>query len=217
MALKLVIGNKNYSSWSLRPWIAMRHAGIAFEEEVVPLYEPGSRERILHYSQAGKVPVLRDGDLTIWDSLAILEYLAENYPDAALWPKDAAVRAYGRAIAAEMHSGFMALRRHCPMNMRRKNRKLALTADVENDVQRIAAIWREAQMRFGASGPFLLGGFSIADAMYAPIVSRFFSYGIAPGAEAQKYMATMMALPAWLEWQAASEAEPWVMPNNERD
>lgn len=195
----------------------MRHAGIAFEEEVIPLYEPGSRERILGYSQAGKVPVLRDGDLLIWDSLAILEYLAEKYPDAALWPQQAAARAYGRSISAEMHSGFMALRRHCPMNMRRKNRKLALNDEVDENVRRIAAIWSEARARFGGEGPFLLGAFSIADAMYAPIMSRFFSYGIEVPPSAHDYMTTMMALPAWQEWQAAGEAEPWVMPNNERD
>jgi len=215
--LKLIIGNKNYSSWSMRPWIAMRHAAISFEEEVIPLYEPGSRERILSYSRAGKVPVLRDAEATIWDSLAILEYLAERFPDAALWPDDVAARAHGRSIAAEMHSGFINFRRHCPMNMRRAKRKIALTEEAAGDVRRIEAIWSEARARFGGKGPFLLGDFSIADAMYAPIVSRFFSYAVEAGAVAEAYMATMMALPAWQEWQRAGEAEPWIMPNNERD
>lgn len=217
MALKLILGNKNYSSWSLRPWIAMRHAGIEFEEEVIPLYEPGSRERVLQYSAAGKVPVLIDDGAPIWESIAILEHLAEKFPKAALWPADEKARAYGRAIAAEMHAGFGALRRHCPMNMRRRRRKLALAQDVAEDVRRIEVIWTESRNRFGSAGPFLLGSFSIADAMYAPIVSRFFSYDIGVGAAAEAYMATMMSLPAWKEWETAGEHEPWVMPGNERD
>lgn len=217
MALKLILGNKNYSSWSLRPWIAMRHAGLDFEEEVIPLYEPGSREKILAYSPAGRVPVLIDDGIPIWESLAILEHLAETYPKAALWPADAAARAHGRAIAAEMHAGFGALRRHCPMNMRRRRRKLALTPDVAEDVRRIEVIWTDSRACFGEAGPFLLGPFSVADAMYAPVVSRFFSYDIGVGAAAEAYMATMMSLPAWKEWEAAGEREPWVMPGNERD
>lgn len=217
MALKLILGNKNYSSWSLRPWIAMRHAGLTFEEEVIPLYEPGSREKILHYSPAGKVPILVDGDMTIWESLAILEHLAEKFPKAALWPADAQARAHGRAISTEMHAGFGALRRHCPMNMRRRRRHLGLTPEVAEDVRRIEMIWTECRERFGGSGPFLLGPFSVADAMYAPVVSRFYSYDIGVAAAAEAYMATMMSLPAWKEWEAAGEREPWVMPGNERD
>lgn len=217
MALKLILGNKNYSSWSLRPWIAMRHTGMTFAEEVIPLYEPGSREKILSYSPSGKVPVLIDGDMTIWESLAILEHLAEKFPKAALWPADEKVRAHGRAISAEMHAGFSALRRHCPMNMRRKRRKLSLTPEVAEDVRRIEMIWTECRGRFGGEGPFLLGAFSVADAMYAPVVSRFFSYDIGVAAAAEAYMATIMALPAWKEWEAAGGREPWVMPGNERD
>lgn len=217
MALKLILGNKNYSSWSLRPWIAMRHAGLDFEEEVIPLYEPGSRDRVLQYSPAGKVPVLIDGGIPVWESIAILEHLAERFPKAALWPAEATARAYGRAIAAEMHAGFGALRRHCPMNTRRKRRRLALTPDVAEDVRRIEVIWTDSRERFGGAGPFLLGSFSIADAMYAPVVSRFFTYDIGVGAAAEAYMATMMSLPAWKEWEAAGEHEPWVMAGNERE
>lgn len=217
MALKLILGNKNYSSWSLRPWIAMRHAGLDFEEEVIPLYEPGSREKVLRYSPAGKVPILIDGDMTIWESLAILDHLAEKFPKAALWPTDEKARAHGRAISAEMHAGFGALRRHCPMNMRRRRRRLALTPEVAEDVRRIEVIWTECRARFAHGGPFLLGRFSIADAMYAPVVSRFYSYDIGVGAEAEAYMATIMSLPAWKDWEAAGEHEPWVMPGNERD
>lgn len=217
MALKLILGNKNYSSWSLRPWIAMRHAGLDFEEEVIPLYEPGSSERVLRYTPAGKVPVLIDDGIPIWESLAILEHLAEKYPKAALWPADAVARAHGRSISAEMHAGFGALRRHCPMNMRRRRRKLGLTPEAAEDVRRIEVIWTDSRTRFGEAGRFLLGPFSVADAMYAPIVSRFFSYDIGVGTAAEAYMATMMSLPAWKEWEAAGQREPWVMPGNERE
>jgi glutathione S-transferase len=217
MTLKLIIGNKNYSSWSLRPWIALRHAGIPFDEEVVPLYEPGSRERVLAYSSAGKVPVLIDGDMTIWESLAIIEYLAERFPKAQLWPADVAARALARSVAAEMHAGFVALRRHCPMNMRRDGRKRELTAEVEADVRRIEQIWTDCRARFGAAGPFLFGAFGAADAMYAPVVSRFTSYGIGVGAAAKSYMQAVTALPAYREWRMAGLAEPWVMPHNELD
>jgi glutathione S-transferase len=216
MALKLILGNKNYSSWSLRPWIAMRHAGLDFEEEVIPLYEPGSRERILRYSPTGKVPVLIDGDMTVWESLAILDHLAERFPKTQLWPDDPQARAHARAISAEMHAGFGPLRRHCPMNMRR-TRKRDLTAEVDADVTRISEIWTDCRARFGEGGPFLFGRFSAADAMYAPVVSRFASYEIGVGAACEAYMAAMIALPAWQEWRAAGIAEPWVMPGNEMD
>ena len=217
MALRLIIGNKNYSSWSLRPWIAMRHAGIEFAEEVIPLYQPGSRARILKYSPAGKVPVLLDADMAIWESLAILEHLAEKFPASGLWPKEAGARAHARAISAEMHAGFAALRNHCPMNMRRLPKARTLAPEVEQDIKRIEAIWVDSRARFGRSGPFLLGGFCAADAMYAPMVSRFSSYAIPVDAPARGYMQTMMALPAWKEWAAAAAVEPWVMPGNELD
>lgn len=217
MTLKLILGNKNYSSWSLRPWIAMRHAGIAFEEEVIPLYEPGSRERILKYSPAGKVPILIDGDMAIWESLAILDHLAERFPKAQLWPSDPKARAHARAVSAEMHAGFGALRRHCPMNMRRVNKKRELTTEVAADVRRIEEIWTDCRRRFGEDGPFLFGAFGAADAMYAPVVSRFASYAIGVGAACEAYMAAMTALPAWQEWRAAGVAEPWIMPGNELD
>lgn len=217
MSLKLILGNKNYSSWSLRPWIAMRQAGLAFEEEVIPLYEPGSRERILKYSPAGKVPILIDGDITIWESLAILDYIAERFPKTALWPSDPKARAHARAVSAEMHAGFRPLRLHCPMNMRRVNKRRELTAEVASDVRRIEEIWTDCRARFGQGGPFLFGRFSAADAMYAPVVSRFASYAIGVGAACEAYMAAMMALPAWEEWRSVGVAEPWIMPNNELD
>lgn len=215
MALKLILGNKNYSSWSLRPWIAMKMARIPFEEEVIPLYAPGSREAILSYSPAGKVPVLIDGDMAIWESLAILDHLAEKFPGAGLWPADARARAHARAVAAEMHAGFGALRRHCPMNMRRSGKKRALTDEAAADVRRIEELWTDCRARFGADGPFLFGKFGAADAMYAPVVSRFASYAIGVIAAAEAYMNAVMTLPAWQEWKNAGVVEPWVMPNNE--
>ena len=215
MALKLILGNKNYSSWSLRPWIAMRNAGIPFDEEVIPLYEPGSAERMAAFSPTGKVPVLLDGDMVIWESLAILDHIAERFPNAQLWPADSKGRAHARAIAAEMHAGFVPLRRLCPMNMRRESRRLELTAEVEANVRRIEQIWTECRERFDDGGPFLFGAFGAADAMYAPIVSRFSSYAIEVDAVAKAYMAAVMTLPAYVEWREAGLAEPWIMPGNE--
>jgi glutathione S-transferase len=217
MSLKLIVGNKNYSSWSLRPWIAMRNAGIAFEEEVIPLYEPGSTERISKYSPTGKVPVLIDGDMPVWETIAILDHLAEKFPKAQLWPADPKARAHARAISAEMHAGFGPLRKHCPMNMRRVGRKRELTAEVAANVRRIEEIWTDCRRRFGADGPFLFGSFGAADAMYAPVVSRFASYAIGVGAAAEAYMASVMALPAFREWHDAGVAERWIMPGNELD
>jgi glutathione S-transferase len=217
MALHLVIGNRNYSSWSLRPWIALKVAGIAFDETVIPLYEAGSRERILAFSPTGKVPVLMDGNVHIWESLSILEYLAERFPAARLWPEDRAARAHARSISNEMHAGFVALRRHCPMNMWRPAKSYALTPEAAADVARIEALWTDCRHRFGAAGPFLYGHFTAADAMYAPIVSRFHTYGVEVGAAARAYMDAVMALPAWNEWRAAALREPWVMQGNEVD
>lgn len=217
MSLKLIIGNKNYSSWSLRPWIAMRHAGLDFTDEVIPLYEPGSAEKVLKYSPTGKVPVLIDGDQVIWETIAILEHLADKFPKAQLWPSDPVARTHARVVASEMHAGFGPLRRHCPMNMRRVQKKRELTSEVAADVRRIERIWTQCRERFGQGGPFLFGAFTNADAMYAPVVSRFFSYDIGVGAAAEAYMAAVMALPAYKEWHDVGIAEPWVMPNNELD
>jgi glutathione S-transferase len=216
MALKLIIGNKNYSSWSLRPWIVMRHAGIAFDEELVPLYEPGSREQVMKYSPTGTVPCLVDGDLTVWESLAILDYLADKFPDKKLWPDDLKARGHARAISSEMHAGFGPLRQHCPMNMRRdRSKPRELPPQVQANVDRIDAIWTQTRSRFGAGGPFLLGAFSNADAMYAPVVSRFASYGVAVTPASRSYMSAMTALPAWKEWEEAGRVEPMVMAGNE--
>jgi glutathione S-transferase len=218
MPLTLIIGNKNYSSWSMRPWIAMKVAGIAFDERVIPLYEPGSREAVLKYSPAGKVPVLIDGDQHIWETLAILEHLAEKFPAASLWPKDAAARSHARVVASEMHAGFTALRRNCPMNLWLPVKTRPQPDEVKSDVDRIEALWRDCRARFAHDGgAFLFGAFGAADAMYAPVVARFHNYGIPVAAETRAYMDAVMALPAWREWCAAATTEPWVMRNNEPD
>jgi glutathione S-transferase len=217
MTLHLIIGNKNYSSWSFRPWIALKVAGIPFEETVIPIYYPGSKEKFLARSPAGKVPILRDDDVTVWESLAILEYLAEKLPDAALWPRNPAARAHARAIASEMHAGFVPLRRHLPMNMARPVMRRELPAEVQANVRRIDAMWTDCRTRCRGDGAFLFGAFGAADAMYAPVVARFHTYAVEVGAVAQAYMQAMMALPAWSEWRTAALAEPWVLAEDEVD
>jgi glutathione S-transferase len=209
MTLKLVIGNKNYSSWSMRPWLALRANGIAFEEVFVPLYtgNVADKQRILSFSASGKVPALIDGEVTVWDSLAIIEYLAERFPDARLWPDDRAERAHARAISAEMHSGCLALRNECGMNLHRPIRAVALSQDAQANVARIQEIWIECLDRYGERGSFLFGTFGAADAMFAPVVHRFRTYDIPVAPKAQAYMETMMALPAFAEWTEAGLAE----------
>jgi glutathione S-transferase len=217
MALELLIGNKNYSSWSLRPWIAMKVAGIAFSEQVISLDAPDFKARVGKVSGTGKVPALVDGSTQVWESLAILEYLAERFPGSGLWPADPSVRAHARAIAAEMHAGFTPLRRHYPMNVWRPVQRREPTPEVADNVRRIDAMWTDCRSRFGKGGPFLFGTFGAADAMYAPVVSRFQTYDVDVGAAARAYMAAVLALPAWAEWRAAALAEPWVLEADEVD
>lgn len=208
-ALKLVIANKAYSTWSQRPWLLLTHFGVAFEEMVIPLDLPDTTSKILEYSPSGRVPVLIDGDVKVWDSLAILEYVAEIRPDLPIWPRDSKARAHARSLSAEMHSGFPALRKHCPGQFLRPVRKIALTSEVEGEVERIEAAWANARASFGANGPFLFGEFSAADAMYAPVVNRFQTYDIPVRAEARAYMGAISELPAWRAWISGAEAEPW--------
>jgi glutathione S-transferase len=217
MSLHLTIGNKNYSSWSFRPWIAMKVAGIPFEEEVISLDAEDFKARVTRISGSGKVPALADGQVQVWESLAILEYLAEKFPNARLWPADPVARAHARAIAAEMHAGFVPLRRLLPMNMRRPVQKREITPEAQPNVRRIEAMWTDCRMRYGAGGRFLFGAFGAADAMYAPVVSRLHTYSVEVNSEARAYMDAVMALPAWGEWQAAALVEPWVLPEDEVD
>jgi glutathione S-transferase len=217
MTLKLIIGNKNYSSWSLRPWIAMKVAGVAFDEQVISLDAQDFKAQVTKVSGTGKVPALVDGGVHVWESLAILEYLAETCPQARLWPADPQARAHARAISAEMHAGFMPLRRELPMNMWRPVKPRELTPGAAANVARIDAMWTDCRNRFGAGGPFLFGAFGAADAMYAPVVSRFHTYGVTVGPVARAYMDAVMALPAWAEWRAAALREPWILAEDEVD
>ncbi|HEX9673202.1 MAG TPA: glutathione S-transferase family protein [Burkholderiales bacterium] len=203
--MTLVIGNKNYSSWSLRPWLAMKQTGIPLVEQRIALYQPDSRRRVLEHSPSGKVPVLKDGATTVWDSLAILEYLAEVFPDRGLWPQNAAARASARSMSAEMHSGFTALRARMPMNLRNSYPGRGLTPEVEADIARIVRLWTEC--RATASGPFLFGHFCIADAMFAPVATRFVTYGVKLPPACQRYVETLIALPALQLWYADARAE----------
>ena len=209
MPLKLVLANKAYSSWSLRPWILLAHFKIPFEEIVIPLDLPQTRAAILKHSPTGKVPALIDGAITIWESLAIMEYLAEKYPDKAIWPRARAARAHARAIASEMHAGFGALRQQCPMNFRRPVRAIPFTADTLADIARIEAAWAQARQRFGTAGPFLFGRFCAADAMFAPVVNRLSVYDAPVNKATRAYMSAMSALPAWKAWASDAEAEEW--------
>ena len=208
MSLKLVIGNKNYSSWSMRPWLAMRATHIAFEEIFIPLYTgQNDKNRILVFARSGKVPILIDGETTVWDSLAIIEYLAERFPDARLWPENRAERAHARSISAEMHSGFLSLRSECGMNLHRPVGAIKLSEDARADITRVQEIWTDCRARYGKRGPFLFGAFGVADAMFAPVVHRFRTYAIAVSLDVKTYMETMMALPAFGEWSEAGLAE----------
>ena len=200
--MRLVIGNFNYSSWSLRAWIALKVFGFDFDVTRIPLYGPGAKQQILQHSPAGKVPILKDGGTVVWDSLAIMEYLAEK--DARLWPADAAQRARARSICAEMHAGFASLRTHMSMNVRRRYPGKGRTPEVLEEIRRIDAIWSEAR------GPFLFGPFCAADAMYAPVVLRFRTYGVEVSNPA--YMQAVLALPAMQQWIAAAEREAESIP-----
>jgi glutathione S-transferase len=212
MTLKLVIGNKNYSSWSMRPWLALRANNIPFEEVFISLYTgEADKQRILSFSRSGKVPILVDGDVAVWDSLAIVEYVAERFPEKRLWPEHPAHRAHARAISAEMHSGFAALRNECGMNLHRPVRAIELSDEARANVARIQEIWAECRECYGQSGPFLFGSFCAADAMFAPVVHRFRTFAIAVSKDTQAYMDTMMALPAFAEWTKAGLAETIVI------
>lgn len=209
---RLVIGNKNTSSWSLRPWLAMKQAGLDFAEVRINLRAPDMKEQILAHSPAGKVPVLWAGDLMIWDSLAILEYLAERHPDRKLWPTDADARAIARSVSAEMHSGFQALREHCPMKLLAVEPKAELIEPVQANIRRVVQIWKECRRQFGAAGPFLFSEFSIADAMYAPVASRFRTYipdlaAFGDDGTAAAYVEAIFALPALAEWTDGARQE----------
>ncbi len=203
--LKLVIGDRNYSSWSLRPWLVLKQSGLPFEEISIRLRERNTRTEIFKHSPSGKIPCLVDGGTVVWDSLAICEYIAEKAP--SMWPTDSRSRAEARSISAEMHSGFVALRHVLPMDIAASKPFVARTADVDGDIARIIEIWEGCRSRFVDAGPFLFGRFTIADAMFAPVVWRFLTYEIELPAASRKWVEAMLALPAMQEWHAAALAE----------
>jgi glutathione S-transferase len=217
--VKLVIANKNYSSWSLRPWLLLTEFGIPFEEVLVPFGprfdDPEWKRAVSVFTPGGKVPALVDGEIRVWESLAIMDHLADIRPDLAIWPRDPAARAMARSIAAEMHAGFSALRGACPMNIAWIHPAKDRGPKVAADVARIGAIWREARERFGADGPFLFGTFSAADAMYAPVVSRLVSYSIPLDPVSAAYAEAVQATKGFRSWREAALAEPWIVAEDE--
>ena len=204
-------GNLNYSSWSIRALLMARHCGLEAEEEIVPLDFPDTAERLGAVSPTRKVPLLVWDDETVWDSLAIIEWLAERFPEAGVWPADAKARGWARSIAAEMHSGFPTLRRACPMDIRSRHATPELTEALTEDIARVDRIWTETREHFGAGGPFLFGAWSAADAVYAPVVTRFRTYDLPRSDRAQAYMDAVLAHPLMQQLETEAEAEPWVI------
>jgi glutathione S-transferase len=213
--LKLLIGNRNYSSWSLRPWLVLRHFDIPFEDEVLQLQGEGFRDVLAQRSPTGRVPVLLDGELTIVETVAIIEYLADRFPDKLIWPADIAERARARAAAAEMHGGFSALRQHAPMNLRASHPGKVSRDAVARDLQRLETLWGDLLLRSG--GPFLFGAFTAADAMFAPVATRIRTYQLPASDVAAEYVESIYGLPAFQEWLALALHEPWVVDDDEID
>jgi len=211
MSLTLVIGNKNYSSWSLRPWLVLKVFDIPFEEIVIPLYGAASRPALLSYSPAGKVPTLLHDGAPIWDSLAIVEYLAELHPDRAIWPRSGEARALARSLACEMHSGFGVLRHDCPMNLHRPPAALEPRESRAAELARLDAALSDARARYGEGGAFLFGDFGAADAMFAPVAARIDTYALPASPALRGWIEAVKALPAWREWETAALSEPWVL------
>jgi glutathione S-transferase len=215
MSFKLIIGNKRYSSWSLRPWMVLKEFGIPFEEEVIPLYREDSKPKLLAHSPAGKVPTLIHDGCSVWDSLAIIEYLAELFPDRPIWPRDPAARAYARSLACEMHSSFTALRSECPTNFCRQPKAISISDAACADLARIDEAWRDARALFGEGGPFLFGAFSAADAMFAPVVIRIKGYALPVSAQARAYVEAIEGLASWKEWLREGAKEEWILERYE--
>ncbi|PVE25377.1 glutathione S-transferase [Microvirga sp. KLBC 81] len=212
----LVIANKCYSSWSLRPWLLMKQLGVPFDEITIPLDLPDTKEKVLRHSPAGKVPILIDGDVTVWESISIMEYVGDAF-GAPVWPEDRKARAMARSVAAEMHAGFFALRNACPMNLGKKYAQKDRGEAVARDVARFCEVVRQARERFGTGGPFLFGAFSAADAMYAPLVTRLDTYSFPLDAPTRVYADTILSLPAFEEWRAAALNETWIVDADEVD
>ncbi len=219
--MKLIIANKVHSSWSMRPWLVLKHFGIPFDEVLVPFGptfdDPEWKAVVSQFTPAGKVPALVDDKIQVWETLAIIEYTADIHPELAIWPKEIAARAMARAISSEMHAGFGALRNACPMNLGKKHAAKDRGPAVAADVARVCKIWKAARDQFGAGGPYLFGNFSAADAMYAPLVTRLVTYNIAVDAASQKYIEAIYDLPAFKEWRKSALSERWIVPLDEAD
>ena len=231
--MHLYVANKLYSSWSLRPWILMTALDIPFEETVIPMYFPDSKGRMLDVSPTGKMPCLvvppadmsSDGSAVsgtcngsyhkIWESLAIMEFLHERFPDKGVWPRVPAARAHARAIASEMHAGFQALRGACPMNLTKRFAPRELSSDVADNVRRLEGMWSDCRRRFGAGDDFLFGAFGAADAMYAPVVTRLDTYQVPVSSETRRYMNAVLAHPAFVKWRTEALQEPWTIDHYE--
>ena len=215
MTWTLYIGNKAYSSWSLRPWLLLRHFDIPFMEKVIPLDQPTTSIDIQQHSPTGKVPALAADGIVVWETLAIAEFIADSYPEKTIWPVDPRARALARSLSSEMHAGFLRLRQVCPTNFRRERRAIAIPDDVRADIDRIEAAWAAARQQWGQGGPFLFGDFTAADAMFAPVVNRFWTYDVQVRPETRAYMEAIMALPAWKAWIEGARAEPWFIEKYE--
>ena len=205
--LTLCLGTKNLSSWSLRAWMALAHTGVRFDEVVIPLHQPDTKQRILAYSPSGKVPVLRHGETIIWESLAICDYVHELFPDAQLWPENREARAVARSVSEEMHAGFLDLRKEMPMEILARHGKRTLSAAATRDLERVLTLWRTCRARYGQEGPFLFSTFSIADCMFAPMVTRFVTYDVAVDTPTRQYMDSMLATPEMVRWTAEAKAD----------
>ncbi|MFM2278295.1 MAG: hypothetical protein RLZZ444_526 [Pseudomonadota bacterium] len=211
--LKLYVGNKNYSSWSMRPWLALKAAGIPFTDEVIPFDFPAGNPEIRSISETGRVPLLVDGDFKLWESLAIIEYVAELFPENAVWPSNRKDRALARAYSMEMATGFRGIRNACPMNLRRPQKPMPITDEMRQDIDRIETIWHRSLAKSG--GPYLFGNFSAVDAMFGPVVNRFEAYCLTEKPATLAYIAAVKAHPAWQEWAADAAKESWIVPEDE--
>jgi glutathione S-transferase len=211
--LKLYVGNKNYSSWSMRPWLALKAAGIPFTDEVIPFDFPAGNPEIRSISETGRVPLLVDGDFKLWESLAIIEYVAELFPENAVWPSNRKDRALARAYSMEMATGFRGIRNACPMNLRRPQKPMPITDEMRQDIDRIETIWHRSLAKSG--GPYLFGNFSAVDAMFGPVVNRFEAYCLTEKPVTLAYIAAVKAHPAWQEWAADAAKESWIVPEDE--
>ncbi|GGF55590.1 glutathione S-transferase [Azorhizobium oxalatiphilum] len=217
MSFTLIIGNKTYSSWSLRPWLALSAAGVPFQEKLLPLGSDMFRETLAEFGTSGRVPLLLDGEVKVWESLAIIDHVAERHPDRPIWPQDPAARGMARSIAAEMHAGFQALRNELPMNLARPPETRAITSKAAADVSRILSIFVEARRRFGADGPFLFGRFCAADAMFAPVATRLATYMVPLDPISESYVQAILAQPDFVRWREAALKEEWVVAEDEVD